>query len=295
MCVDFRTFHELDRPRSGMQACWLPQVWGQRLQLQDSALRRLLFRVVIFAGWFLTNPSTWQWLDPQQVIATTSVLTTLLLFAAGIAAWVQVAHARDARREQARPFVIIDVVASRAQLFRLEIKNIGKTVAKDVSVAFDPPLESTLDERGRKVRNIPILARGAPSLAPGKTHTFLLDKAPARKNSGLPDTYQVIVAYTGYDGTKYEDKQVIDLGVYWSTPDLREHDIHDIWHVLRDVSETLHGIHQAVVALQPPTKGHFPPLGRAVTRPGPIQEMPRSIEGGGLPASPPQDSDEPAD
>lgn len=248
-----------------------------------------------FADWSLIDPATWQWLDTQQVLATTSVLTVLLLVVAGIAAWIQIKHARDARREEARPFVVVDLFASRASVFRLEVRNIGKTIAKDLTITFDPELESTQDSANAAVRNVPILARGASSLPPEKAHTVLVDSATKRRTSGLPDTYNVAVAYTGYDGTRYEDSQVIDFGIYWDTPDLRERDIHDIWHQLEAIKTSLHGINSALLNLQPPRDGDWGPLPRAATRPGPITEVPRSVGGGTYPSDPPPpDEDEDA-
>lgn len=44
-----------------------------------------------------------------------------------------------------------------------------------------------------------------------------------------------MVAYSAYDRTRYEEERVIDLGVYWNIPDLRERDIHDIWHLLHNM------------------------------------------------------------
>lgn len=221
--------------------------------------------------------------SPDQIQAAISVLTFLVVAGAALVGWNQLSEAKKARKEQQRPFVIVDVFGSRANLFRLEIKNIGKTIARDVRVTFDPALESSLDGPQGRVRNVPILAQGIPSLAPGKRHTFILDKASARRQAGLPDTYQVRVEYESYDGTPYDEPQVVDLGVYWNTPDLRERDLHDIWKLLDEMKQSLDGIDASLLNLTPKPEGHFPALPRVPAHSQRMEGPPRSIEGGRYP------------
>lgn len=135
------------------------------------------------------------------------------------------------------------------------------------------------------MRNVPFLAQGIPSLPPGKSHRVLLDSAVERNTSDLPDSYNVTVTYTGFDGHEYVDTQVIDISIFYGAPDLVEHNIHDIWHQLDAMKRSLHGIHGAIANLRPSPSENFPPLPRAVLRPGSVQEMPHSVEGGGFPSN----------
>lgn len=197
--------------------------------------------------------------------------------------YVQIRNARTARREQERPFVIVDIFRSRTVLFRMEIKNIGKTVARDVALTFEPELKSTLDDDNRRVRNVPILARGTPALAPGRSHTLLLDSAPERIKSDLPNEYDVTVSYASFDGHEYTEQHVVDLGVHYSTPDLREHDLHDIWDELDRMRRSLHGIHSALSLMAgPAVPGATRIMGPQEPRSG--QAMPRSADGSPRPA-----------
>jgi hypothetical protein len=228
----------------------------------------------------------WEWVDTDQVLATTSVVTVILVAIAGGIAWAQLRHASRQRAEEQRPFVVVDVFGSRASIFRIEVKNIGKTIAREVKINFDPPLTSSLDKPNEKIQNIPMLVHGLPSLAPAKRHTFLFDSARSRKRTEYPDTYQVTVTYVGYDGNPYEDYQVLDLSPYWQTPDLVERDIHDVWTSLETMNKSLHGIHSALINLTPKPEGPFPPLPRGADFPKVIEGRPRSIEGGGFPLDP---------
>lgn len=53
----------------------------------------------------------------------------------------QVREARRLREEQARPWVVVDF--EPGWILFLSIENIGRTVATDVHIRFDPPLAST--------------------------------------------------------------------------------------------------------------------------------------------------------
>ena len=217
------------------------------------------------------------------MMATTAVITIALLIGVLIFTAIQISRTRAARRQQERPFVIVDVFGARTVLFRMEIKNVGKTVARDVSLVFEPELKSTLDDDNRRVRNVPILARGTPSLAPGRSHTLLLDKVPDRAQSELPNEYDVTVSYASFDGHKYTEQQVVDLGVHYSTPDLREHDLHDIWDELDRMRRSLHGIHSALSLMA------GPPVPGATRISGPMEPQsgqftPRSADGSPRPA-----------
>ena len=242
------------------------------------------------AAWSVTDPSSWLWLNPEQVVATTSVLTAVIVGIGGLLAWIQLQHAREERAEQRRPFVVVDAFASKGNTFRIEIKNLGRTVARDVKIEFEPPLASSYDKPQQRIRDIPILKDGLPSLVPGKSHTFLLDSAKGRKRDSLPDSYHATVTYVGYDGTSYAEDQVVDLSSYWNTPDLAERDIHDLSKSLDEVVDRLEGIHGSLANLVPKPKGPFPPLPQTVNYPQKREGLPRSIEGEGFPRSQDQES-----
>lgn len=74
----------------------------------------------------------WNWSSAEWAGATFLVITA----AAFIALW-QANEARRLRKEQARPFVVIDFEILRT-IIRLGIANVGRTLARDVQYSFDP-------------------------------------------------------------------------------------------------------------------------------------------------------------
>src|SRR5215218_5772519 len=85
----------------------------------------------------LAKATDWAAVTAWAAWATVAVYVVL-----GIFAWIQVLQARRLREEQARPFVIVDF--EPGFLVYLTVEDIGRTMARDVIIRFDKPLESTL-------------------------------------------------------------------------------------------------------------------------------------------------------
>lgn len=140
--------------------------------------------------------------------ATFAVLVVTALFA-----WRQVREAARLRREQTRPFVIIHY-EFRSVLIQLAIRNVGKTVARNVRISFDRPLQSKQfgDE---KFASMAVFTDGIPNLAPGQEIRIHFDHFPNRVQAGLPMRYVASVTYDDHQGRRLpSDEFVLDLSPY---------------------------------------------------------------------------------
>src|SRR5262245_61127532 len=120
------------------------------------------------------------------VIATAAVIEAAAVVAAVIYAKGQLAELRDAREEASRPFVVIDLEAAQT-IATLKVRNIGQTIARNVTFRFSPTLMSTFDGNmggGYHLLEIDMFANGIPSLAPGRELSTLFDQVPARIEAG---------------------------------------------------------------------------------------------------------------
>ena len=96
----------------------------------------------------------------------------------------------------------------------LVVKNIGKSVAKNVKLSFEPPLESTIKEID--IANISLIKDGLGSMPPGYEIRTVYDGTISyaeRENS--PSSYEVRISYFGglhTDERSYELK--LDLNVF---------------------------------------------------------------------------------
>jgi hypothetical protein len=148
----------------------------------------------------------------SAVAAWATWATVLIYIMIGLFAWRQVYEARKLREEQARPFVVVDFEPDF--LVYLTVENLGRTMARDVSIQFDKPLETTF-ERPREIDETPLFREPIPTLPPGKKIRVLFDQFPARLEAGLALTFDVDVSYKGPTGKKrWKDSYRLDLGMY---------------------------------------------------------------------------------
>jgi hypothetical protein len=178
----------------------------------------------------------------DQLTAGGTVGTCVVALLAAIVAWRQLREARRLREAQAQPFVIVDVepsVTSR-RILNLVIRNTGQTLARDVTIRFDPPLRSTLDSEGFPPANFRALAKGIPALPPGREYQIMLDSTVSRSESNLPDSYTVTVKFHDRDGKKMDELTYeLDLAMFHSAPYVTELSVHDVAQELQSIRKTL--------------------------------------------------------
>jgi hypothetical protein len=136
--------------------------------------------------------------------ATFAVIAGSLAFA-----WRQVAEARRLREQQTRPFVVVDL--EPGWIIYLTIENVGRTLARNVRVKFEPPLSSTRADV--RFEEIPALRDGIPTLPPGRKFRYFFDSSIERLNrTDLPRSYEVEVRYGRHDDRVLQpERYVLDL------------------------------------------------------------------------------------
>src|SRR5690348_10592102 len=113
----------------------------------------------------------------SAVTACAAWATVLIYIVIGLFAWRQVHEARTLREEQARPFVIVDF--EPGFLVYLTVENLGRTMARDISIHFDKPLTSSLPGRS-ELDESPLFRQPIPAMPPGKKIRVLFDQFNAR-------------------------------------------------------------------------------------------------------------------
>jgi hypothetical protein len=110
--------------------------------------------------------------------------------------------------------VVVDFTP--ALLSHVVVENIGKTMARDVTIRFDPPLESTL-RKPWAWEESSLFIEGLPMLPPDKRLRATFDQLPARFDSDLPLKYEVELRYRGPSKAKVEfvDRYTLDLRTYY--------------------------------------------------------------------------------
>ncbi|MFF4874228.1 hypothetical protein [Streptomyces sp. NPDC000961] len=131
----------------------------------------------------------------------------------------QLEHAEKAHREQNEPYVIVDIQPAggpRRGLLVLIIENIGSTVARNVRITADPPLESALgDEYTTRLHRA--LERTFPMIPPGRRLEYTFDGPMRWENIELPTAYTFTVRCAGPFGQMEEQEYAVDFGTWVET------------------------------------------------------------------------------
>lgn len=176
------------------------------------------------------------WTEVAQAIFVGMQLVVLVV--AALFARRQLNEAQRLREDQIRPFVVIDLDSPHKPFFDLVVKNIGTTMARDVTFEFDPAPGTTIE--GAELDKLKIFRDGISTLPPGKEIRTLFDSGITRSKADLPDVYEVTVRYRGPTGAPdYAEKIDLDFGLYWGRKDINRRDIHDVHKELKGIGEEI--------------------------------------------------------
>jgi len=140
---------------------------------------------------------------------------------------------RKIHDEETAPYVIVYFDKPfGSNLINLVIKNIGKTVARNVKIKFEPELKNSnySNPRIKKVSEMKFLKDGIPSLAPGEEISTFFDTAKDYLNDKfLPLQYTVNVSYEGgLLSSKRELEYILDLDAKTDTLYTEKKGIHEL-------------------------------------------------------------------
>jgi hypothetical protein len=127
--------------------------------------------------------------------AAGAVSAVIVYIVLGLIAWIQLREAKRLRAEQTRPFVVVDLVPEHSAGIYLEISNIGRTMARDVTFKFTPTLVSSADQITDDLKNSVIMREGFAFMPPGRCVRYFFDVYFSRGEKNLPMRYEVKVSY----------------------------------------------------------------------------------------------------
>lgn len=175
------------------------------------------------------------WTDEAQVYLVAAQLIVLMV--AAVVAWRQVSEARRLREEQNRPFVVVDfdLDSSKNYLIFFEVANLGTSLARDIRIEINPPLESAIEIEVDKLK---MLNEGIATLAPGKKLRTFFDMS-FRRNEDRPDlpmNHTATVRYTDEKGKRsFTETTNLDLDQYMNMQFVTKHGLHDIHEQLEKI------------------------------------------------------------
>lgn len=178
------------------------------------------------------------WADAMQGWGT--MLTFVVAAVAALVAWHQFKDARNLRREQAQPYVVVYAEPSsvRARFIEVVIKNFGTTGARDLEITTSPPLQRTNPGGGEGIETVH-LPDGTPFMAPGQEWRTLWDLGPRREASDLPDRHDVSVSYTDSYKKRHTTKSVLDWSLFRGRMNIGMKNINDVVAQLETIARVL--------------------------------------------------------
>ncbi|MBN1763025.1 MAG: hypothetical protein JW878_08140 [Methanomicrobia archaeon] len=222
------------------------------------ALLPFLFYPLYIFGWFLDVFEGFSKSSIDIILAIVQIGTLIALIIYVIKTW-QIASAskkstevseeilkemKESRDLEVAPYVVayFDIPYGKHVIYFV-IKNIGKSVAKNVKLAFQPPLENS---KGGKINNISLLKDGIGSIPPGyEIRTFFDGVFSYFEMSELPLTYNVKISYSG--GLRSDTRnieQIMDLSAFKGLSFLDEKGIHELVKEVEKLVEHNNNIRQ---------------------------------------------------
>jgi hypothetical protein len=163
---------------------------------------------------------------------------------------------RAGRGQEIAPHVIayIDMPYGGWVLFFV-VKNIGRTVAKEIKFDFEPPLQSGWGNRAHEF-DVSFLKSGISSLAPGQELRVVFDamtnyfdgSAVKMLEGTLPSAYTVRVTYRGglRPDELHASEQVIDLSMFSDIGVLEEKDEKDLIKAVESLAQSNQNIQRSL-------------------------------------------------
>lgn len=177
----------------------------------------------------------------QAIAAMVALATVLVTAGAVVIALRQLGIARRTRKEQTRPYIVVDFESSEVSinLMDMVVSNIGSTPAYSVSVRLDPS-PSRVNETARfELSKSRILNDEIPMFAPGRKIRLFFDSMPDRYSSGAPMSFNASVRYKDSTGKLYCEMSVVDMDVARGNLQTTIYGLHHVAKSLREIEAVL--------------------------------------------------------
>jgi hypothetical protein len=158
----------------------------------------------------------------------------LLVLAGAVVAFFQLRDARQLRREQAQPYVVIyaEHNPEHPHFIDLIVKNFGATAAKDIAIEIDPPLKQSAGGQVEDLKG-PSLIR---TLVPGQEWRTFWDSTIHRKELGMPAHYTATVQFNdSRGGTLGPYTFDLDWGQIMDRGWIETYGMHQLTDAIRDI------------------------------------------------------------
>lgn len=138
------------------------------------------------------------------------------------------------------PYIVVYFDAQTdSPIFDLVVKNSGKTIANQVKVVFEPPLQTSL--KNYDLEGLTLIHQPIPAIPPGFELRTSIDRLETRLESdALPKIYKVTVTFTGgLNNAVRKLEYLLDLNVFHGILETHKSSLTDLTHAVEDIPRHL--------------------------------------------------------
>jgi hypothetical protein len=183
------------------------------------------------------------------------------------------------RDQEYAPYVVVYFDAQTdSPIFDLVVKNTGKSIADNVRISFDPPLQTSL--KNFDISKLSFIHQPIPTMPPGFELRTSFDRLENRLNSDtLPKTYKVRVSYFG--GLQQKMRQlefVLDLNTFQGILETHVSSLSDINRTLDAIPAKLDSLNSLIKSRPQMEQGIAQELRKLAEKPDHQEKMLKALE-----------------
>lgn len=182
------------------------------------------------------------------------------------------------RDQEFAPYIIVYFDAQTdSPIFDLVVKNTGKSIADNIKITFDPPLQTSL--KNYDISKLSFIHQAIPAMPPGYELRSAFDRLETRLISeSLPKLYKVQVSYFGGLNQKLRRLEyVLDINTFQGILDTHASSFSDLNHTLEDIPVKLDALKRVVELIPERNRGIQEELSRLVNKPDQNAEILEAI------------------
>ncbi len=164
-----------------------------------------------------------------------NVVLALVTTAAFIVAVIEYRRQKRNSQEQNRPYVIVDLERVVSGLFDISVRNIGRSVAKNIKVKFKPNIKP-YGSSDIKINDLKFL-QNLKFLPPDKDLRFFFGSVMGE--SVIKREFHITVTYQDVAEVRYEESFIIDPRDYLDLHSISRYDMHDAVKKLEEIGKAL--------------------------------------------------------
>lgn len=157
---------------------------------------------------------------------------------------------RADRDQQVAPYIVVYFDhMNDSPIFDLVVKNTGKSVARDVNISFEPPLDTSL--KNYDIQRLAFVHMPIPTFPPDYEIRASMDVLANRlRSDSLPRVYHVAVTFRGgIDNDLRTAEYILDLNVFSGILETHVRSLSDLTRAVENIPDSIEALSNRIDVL----------------------------------------------